>query len=189
MPILAYLLAVAGRKGAIRAFVYIKRWHHPHALHTVLLTLPSTILRCRTVVVPISKMRKLRITAVQGSPNVHGKDTEPALKPKGCHFFIFGQRKFIYLFFIYFIDYLLQLSHFFLPVTPLHPAPPHFSPWVVHISSLASQFPILFLTSPCPFCTYHLCFLFPVPFPQFSPIPSLLITLHVISISVNLFLF
>ena len=31
-------------------------------------------------------------------------------------------------------------------------------PWVVHISSLASPFPILFLTSPCLFCTYNLCF-------------------------------
>ena len=28
-------------------------------------------------------------------------------------------------------------------------------PWVVHISSLASTFPILFLTSPCLFCIYH----------------------------------
>ena len=73
---------------------------------------------------------------------------------------------------------LLQLSHFFLPLIPLHPAhplhqhsPPLSScPWVVHISSLASPFPILFLTSPCLFCTYHLCFLFPVPFLPFSPL-------------------
>ena len=38
-------------------------------------------------------------------------------------------------------------------------------PWVIHISSLASPFPKLFLTSPSLFCSYHLCFLFPVPFP------------------------
>ena len=47
--------------------------------------------------------------------------------------------------------------------------PPHLSscPWVVHISSLASPFSILFLISPCPFCTYNLCLLFPVPCPSF----------------------
>ena len=72
---------------------------------------------------------------------------------------------------------LLQLSHLppFFPSalhTPSHPPSRPFSscPWVVHVSSLASTFPILFLTSPCPFCTYHLCFLFPVPFPPFSPL-------------------
>ena len=44
---------------------------------------------------------------------------------------------------------LLQLSQFFLPFNLLCPASPHPSsrPWVVHISSLASPFPILFLTS------------------------------------------
>ena len=63
---------------------------------------------------------------------------------------------------------LLQLSHFFLlfiplhPVDPLPPSFPHHSlcPWVIHVSSLSSPFPILFLTSPCLFCTYHLCFFF-----------------------------
>ena len=92
---------------------------------------------------------------------------------------------------------LLQLSHFFsplyfpLPYTPLPPSFPHLSscPWVIHISSLASLFPILFLTSPCLFCTYHLCFLFPAHFLPFSSFLSPLITLHVISISVILFLF
>ena len=91
---------------------------------------------------------------------------------------------------------LLQLSHYFSPLyslqpyTSLPPAFPHLSscPWVVHISSLASPFPTLFLTSPCLFCTYHLCFLFPVPFLPL-PAPPPLITLHVISISVILFLF
>ena len=70
---------------------------------------------------------------------------------------------------------LVQLSHFFpfIPLChapPIPPALPHLSscPWVVHISSLTSPFPILFLTSPCLFCTYQLCFLFLVPFLPFS---------------------
>ena len=82
---------------------------------------------------------------------------------------------------------LLFLSALYLPPPP-PPSFPQISscPWVIHIGSLASPFPILFLTSPCLFCTYCLCFLFPVPF---SHLPSLLITFHVISVSVNLFLF
>ena len=71
---------------------------------------------------------------------------------------------------------LLQLSHFppFVPCFPAHPLPPIFlpfssCPWVIHISSLASTFPILFLPSPCLFSTYHLCYLFSVPFPPLSP--------------------
>ena len=44
-------------------------------------------------------------------------------------------------------------------------------PWVVHISSLASPFPILFLTSPCLFCTYQLCFLFLHSFSLIFPHP------------------
>ena len=71
---------------------------------------------------------------------------------------------------------LLQLSHF-RPFTQLHPAhslPPTFlpfssCPWVILISSLASIFPILFLPSPCLFSTYHLCYLFSVPFPPLAP--------------------
>ena len=74
---------------------------------------------------------------------------------------------------------LLQLSHFFLSFISVHPPHPSYQnlpafsscPWVVHITSLASPFPILFLTSPCPFCTYQLCFLFPVPFSPLSPLP------------------
>ena len=38
----------------------------------------------------------------------------------------------------------------------------------MHVNSLASPFPILFLTSPCP---YKLCFLIPAPFPPSSPFP------------------
>ena len=77
---------------------------------------------------------------------------------------------------IYFIDYAITVVPF-PPFLPHHPAPfippafpPHLNscPWVVHISSLASPFPLLFLTSFCLFCTYHLCFLFPVPFPPLS---------------------
>ena len=79
---------------------------------------------------------------------------------------------------VHFIDYAITVvpilsSLYSHPVHPLPPAFPHFSscPWVIHISSLASLFSILFLTSPCLFCTYHLCFLFPIPFPPFSPHP------------------
>ena len=79
-------------------------------------------------------------------------------------------------FLIYLLIMLLQLSHF-CPFTQLHPAPPTFPPysscpWVILISSLASTFPILFLPSPCLFSTYHLCYLFSVPFPPLSPSQS-----------------
>ena len=50
-------------------------------------------------------------------------------------------------------------------------APLSLCPWVICISSLASPFSVLFLTSPCLFCTYHLCFLFLVPFPSVSLLP------------------
>ena len=72
---------------------------------------------------------------------------------------------------------LLQLSQFF-PFPPLCPVPAPFPPaisplsscsWVMHISSLASPFPMLFLTSPCLFWTYQLCFLITAPFLPFSP--------------------
>ena len=77
---------------------------------------------------------------------------------------------------IYLLIMLLQLSHFspFTPLHPAHPLPPTFPPysscpWVMHISSLASTFSIQFLPSPCLFSTYHLCYLFSVPFPPLSP--------------------
>ena len=65
----------------------------------------------------------------------------------------------------------LQLSQFFplYPSSTLHPSTLQHSPflsscpWVVHISSLTSLFPILFLTSPCLFNAYQLCFLFSIP--------------------------
>ena len=56
------------------------------------------------------------------------------------------------------------------PAPSLSPAfPPCLSscPWVVHINSLASPFPILFLISPCLFCTYQFVLLNPC---AFSPI-------------------
>ena len=65
--------------------------------------------------------------------------------------------EFCWLFFKYILlIMLLQLSHFFSPLfpstlqppLPLHPPTLSSCPWVVHISSLACVFPILFLTSP-----------------------------------------
>ena len=56
--------------------------------------------------------------------------------------------------------YLLSLQHSPLPLVPVHGS-------CVHRRSLASPFPVLFLPSPCLFSTYHLCFLFPIPFPLF----------------------
>ena len=76
---------------------------------------------------------------------------------------------------------------FLLSPPPSHISPCSSCPWV--ISSLTSTFPILFLSSPCLFSTYHLCYLFSVPFPPSPPPTPLLITLHVNSISVVPFLF
>ena len=72
---------------------------------------------------------------------------------------------------------LLQLSQF-LPLYPPPPSTPIPSsnrllsscPWATHLSSLASPFPILFLTSPVYFVPANL-YLIPVPFPPFSPLP------------------
>ena len=93
---------------------------------------------------------------------------------------------------------LLQLSLFFLPLySPPPCTPPPTSipfplsscPWVVHISSLASPFPILFLTSrvyfvPTNYASYSMYLSLPF-FPSSSP----LITCHVISIFVILLQF
>ena len=54
---------------------------------------------------------------------------------------------------------------------PSSNAPLSSCPWFVSVSSLASSFPILFLTSSCLFCAYQLCFLFPVSFPPILPPP------------------
>ena len=63
---------------------------------------------------------------------------------------------FIFCFLIYyFIDCAITVVLFplFIPLRPAHPLPPAFlpfssCPWVIHISSMASTFPIPILTSP-----------------------------------------
>ena len=84
--------------------------------------------------------------------------------------------------FIYFkyilLIMLLQLSHFppFIPLLPAyllpHSFPPFSScPWVIHISSLATPFPILFLISPCLFFTYRFVLLNSCTFPSMLYLP------------------
>ena len=78
----------------------------------------------------------------------------------------------IYLFKYILLIMLLQLSHFFLPFIlicpalslPPVPTPLSSCPWVAHISSLASPFPMLFLTFPYFVLTIyvsHSLYLFP----------------------------
>ena len=93
---------------------------------------------------------------------------------------------------------LLQLSQFF-PLYRLHPAPctplgnpPHHCscPWVMHISALATPFPILYFASPWLFCNYLFVLLNPLtssPIPQHPP--SHLTTVKMLSVSMILFLF
>ena len=112
-------------------------------------------------------------------------------------YFFFSQLMYLKFFKIYLLIMLLQLSHFprFTPLHPAHPLPPTFPPysscpWVIHTYKFFGFYiPILFLPSSCLFSTCHLCYLFSVPFPFSLPPTPLLITLHVISISVVLFLF
>ena len=67
---------------------------------------------------------------------------------------------------------LLQLSQFF-SLWPLPPGSPSLQqspclsscPWFMHVSSLVSSLFILFLTSPCLFCTYPIILLNPYTFP------------------------
>ena len=114
-----------------------------------------------------------------------------------CHHLPPGEELVLLLFKKYILLIMLLQLSYFRPITPLcpeHPLPPTFSPdsscpWVILISSLASTFPTIFLLSPCLFSTYHLCYLFSVPFPPSPPPNPLLTTLHVISISMVLFLF
>ena len=90
---------------------------------------------------------------------------------------------------------LLQLSHF--PSLPSSTQHPHFlwqsllssCPWVMHISSLATPFPILFLTSPCLFCTYQFVLLNPFTFSPILSFPLPKVTTQMISISMILSLF
>ena len=85
----------------------------------------------------------------------------------------FFKKKFLNIFIDYAITVVPHFSPLYCPppCTPLSIAFPHLSscPWVIHVSSLASTFPILFLPSPCLFSTYHLCYLFSEPFPPLSP--------------------
>ena len=59
------------------------------------------------------------------------------------------------------------------PNIPFPPAIPSLSsyPWVMHLSSLASPFPILFLTSLCLFCTYQFVLLNPCTISLILPLP------------------
>ena len=96
-----------------------------------------------------------------------------------CNPHVFGEISslFIYYSFILFKIYLsiMLLScpplHSLHPAHPLPPTFPSYSscPWIIHISSLASTLPILFLPSPCLFSTYHLCYLFSLTFYPLSP--------------------
>ena len=82
-----------------------------------------------------------------------------------------------YLFLVCFVDFIITVVPISTPPPALPGIPlpssktPLFSscPWVMHVSSWASPFPILFLTSSCLFSTYHLCYLLSVPFPPLSP--------------------
>ena len=85
-----------------------------------------------------------------------------------------GKFSFIIFSFLSFFDIFIDYAITVVPFPPLHstpsypPPPSHIPPysscpWVLHMSSLASTFPILFLPSPCLFSTYHLCYLFSVP--------------------------
>ena len=70
---------------------------------------------------------------------------------------------------------LLQLSHFFTLYSPLpctHPPttipPPKFMSMSHSYKFFGFSISYIILTSPCLFCTYHLCF--PVPFTPFYPL-------------------
>ena len=89
--------------------------------------------------------------------------------------FVFTETSFLLFKYILLIM-LIELYELF-PLCPSLPSTPIPSsilpllsscPWVAHMRSLASPFPILFLTSSCLFCTYQLCFLVPEPFSLFS---------------------
>ena len=120
---------------------------------------------------------------------LQGPDWKNKLSPKNC---LHGNKSellkclFYYVsvssgcqhFKVYFINYGIRVVPISLSLPPLPSTPLPSSnfplssfPWVMHITSLASPFPILFLTSPCLFCTYYLCFLFSVPFLPFSLLP------------------
>ena len=104
----------------------------------------------------------------------------------------------IFLFFkVHFIDYAITVVPFFSPLySPLPctllptsiPPPPQFMSMGHACKFFGFSISYTILNPPYLFCTYQLCFLFSVPFPHSHTVPSPLITLHVISISVILFL-
>ena len=63
---------------------------------------------------------------------------------------------------LYFIDYAITIILIFPPLPALHQVPPLLQviphlcwcPWVMHIRSLATPFPIMYFTSPWLFCNY-----------------------------------
>ena len=96
-------------------------------------------------------------------------------------FFVLLITIYFFMFFKYFpncISIINKILIFFslYPPTPVSTFPPAIlplssGPWVTCVSSLASPFRILFLTSPCLFCSCQLCFLSPAPFSPLSPSP------------------
>ena len=93
---------------------------------------------------------------------------------------------------------LLQLFHFSPPLyspQPFTTTSQQHSPTLVHVrgSCMCKFFGFsisyTILNLPLSIFYYHLCYLFSVPFPPLSPLTPSLITLHVMSISVILFLF
>ena len=89
--------------------------------------------------------------------------------------------------YIYFTDYAITVDSIF-PLLPPLPSI-HLPSYNAPLSSLASPFPILFLTFSCIYCTYQLCFLISTLFPPFSSSPSQPITIQMIFISMIWFLF
>ena len=78
-----------------------------------------------------------------------------------------------------FINYDIIVVPIFPPLPPSTQDPP-FPPAISPLSScpwswiwvLWYSISYTVLNIPCLFCTYHLCFLFPVPFPPFSSLPA-----------------
>ena len=108
-------------------------------------------------------MAKLLFNSISCQVNSKFYNWTPFLYHLSSTIFYAYQRH-IFPFKIYFIHHVITVVPFLPPPSLLCPVlhhPSHHScPWVIHISSLASMFPILFLTSPWLFCTYHLCFFF-----------------------------
>ena len=89
---------------------------------------------------------------------------------------------------------LLQLSQFCPPPSStyhcLRQSPHHCScPWVMHISFLATPFPILYCISPWLFCNYLFVLLNALTFSPTPPHPSHLATIKMLSVSMILSLF